>query len=202
MISRRTFLGIVFTCCLPLAWFAPAAIALGRSARINPLLSLRYKHWKWRRSFAPISRAGSSTLSPRFHCWLHLRSAAVSARLTSNAVNTQTLGLVLILLIPMPTLWFGKSENAISWDTTGEVSKAYSPWLGHVSTRQIVSDWPKRYLRETFVKVNPAIHSTEVLARPQDLQAIALSPIEITQLVQRAKVQEELWQEVGHRRIL
>ena len=55
-------------------------------------------------------------------------------------------------------------------DTTGEVSKAYGSWLGVVSTRHSFLIDPNGILRETFVKVNPAIHSTEVLARLDELQ--------------------------------
>ena len=55
-------------------------------------------------------------------------------------------------------------------DTTGNVSKAYGSWLGVVSTRHSFLIDPNGILRETFVKVNPSIHSTEVLARLEELQ--------------------------------
>nr|WP_277871354.1 redoxin domain-containing protein [Chroococcidiopsis cubana] len=55
-------------------------------------------------------------------------------------------------------------------DTTGEVSKAYGSWIGVVSMRHSFLIDPDGILRETFVKVNPAIHSTEVLARLEELQ--------------------------------
>jgi peroxiredoxin Q/BCP len=55
-------------------------------------------------------------------------------------------------------------------DPTGEVSKAYGSWIGVVSMRHSFLIDPDGVLRETFVKVNPAIHSTEVLARLSELQ--------------------------------
>lgn len=59
-------------------------------------------------------------------------------------------------------------------DTTGEVSKAYGSWIGVVSMRHSFLIDPDGILRETFVKVNPAIHSTEVLARLTELQKTAV----------------------------
>lgn len=58
-------------------------------------------------------------------------------------------------------------------DTTGEVSKAYGSWLGAVSVRHSFIIDPQGILRETFVKVNPTVHSMEVLARLDELQAAA-----------------------------
>lgn len=55
-------------------------------------------------------------------------------------------------------------------DTTGEVSKAYGSWLGNLSVRHSFIIDPKGTLQATFVKVNPAIHSTEVLTRLTELQ--------------------------------
>ena len=55
-------------------------------------------------------------------------------------------------------------------DTAGEVSKAYGSWIGVVSMRHSFLIDPDGILRETFVKVNPVIHSTEVLARLAELQ--------------------------------
>jgi peroxiredoxin Q/BCP len=68
---------------------------------------------------------------------------------------------------------FCDSENLkfpLLADTTGEVSKAYGSWLGTVSSRHSFVIDPNGILRETFVKVNPVIHSAEVLARLEDLQ--------------------------------
>ncbi|WKT81426.1 peroxiredoxin [Thermosynechococcus sp. PP45] len=55
-------------------------------------------------------------------------------------------------------------------DPDGRVSKAYGSWLGFVSLRHSFIIDPEGILRERFVKVNPAIHSQEVLARLEELQ--------------------------------
>lgn len=56
-------------------------------------------------------------------------------------------------------------------DTIGEVSRAYGSWLGAVSVRHSFIIDPQGILRETFVTVNPTVHSIEVLARLDELQA-------------------------------
>lgn len=58
-------------------------------------------------------------------------------------------------------------------DTDGKVSKAYGSWLGISSMRHSFLIDPNGVLRESFVKVSPAIHSTEVLARLEELQKTA-----------------------------
>ncbi|MEL6163757.1 MAG: peroxiredoxin [Cyanobacteria bacterium J06628_3] len=55
-------------------------------------------------------------------------------------------------------------------DTTGTVSKAYGSWLSFVSSRHSFIIDPDGILRETFVKVNPIVHSQDVMARLKDLQ--------------------------------
>jgi peroxiredoxin Q/BCP len=55
-------------------------------------------------------------------------------------------------------------------DTDGAVSKTYGSWIGYVSMRHSFIIDPQGILRETFVKVNPTIHSQEVLARLEKLQ--------------------------------
>lgn len=55
-------------------------------------------------------------------------------------------------------------------DTDGKVSKTYGSWLNFISMRHSFIIDPNGILRETFVRVNPAIHSQEVLARLQELQ--------------------------------
>ena len=60
-------------------------------------------------------------------------------------------------------------------DTTGGVSKAYGSWLTFISMRHTFIIDPHGILRETFVKVNPAIHSKEVLARLNELQQATAS---------------------------
>lgn len=56
-------------------------------------------------------------------------------------------------------------------DTDGTVSKAYGSWLNFFSMRHSFIIDPQGQLREIFVKVRPAIHSQEVLARLDELQA-------------------------------
>ena len=56
-------------------------------------------------------------------------------------------------------------------DTDGSVSKAYGSWLNFFSMRHSFIVDPEGQLREIFVKVRPAIHSEEVLARLDELQA-------------------------------
>lgn len=56
-------------------------------------------------------------------------------------------------------------------DTDGRVSKAYGSWLNFLSMRHSFIIDPQGQLRETYVKVIPAIHSEEVLARLDELQA-------------------------------
>ncbi|MBW4582801.1 MAG: peroxiredoxin [Tildeniella nuda ZEHNDER 1965/U140] len=56
-------------------------------------------------------------------------------------------------------------------DTDGSVSKAYGSWMGVVALRHTYIVDPDGVLRATFTGVNPAIHSTEVLAKLSELQA-------------------------------
>lgn len=58
-------------------------------------------------------------------------------------------------------------------DTKGTVSKAYGSWMSFISVRHTFLIDPKGNLREIFLKVNPAIHSKEVLARLEELQKLA-----------------------------
>ncbi len=58
-------------------------------------------------------------------------------------------------------------------DVGGKVSKAYGSWLGYVSLRHTYLIDPDGMMRERFVGVNPAIHSTEVLAKLDELQSTA-----------------------------
>ncbi|MBC7969492.1 MAG: peroxiredoxin [Verrucomicrobia bacterium] len=56
-------------------------------------------------------------------------------------------------------------------DTDGSVSKRYGSWMGVVALRHTYVIDPNGILRSTFTGVNPAIHSTEVLAKLDELQA-------------------------------
>jgi thioredoxin-dependent peroxiredoxin len=55
-------------------------------------------------------------------------------------------------------------------DEEGAVSKMYGSWMGFLSMRHTFLIDPKGILRERFVKVSPAVHSTEVLERLAELQ--------------------------------
>jgi thioredoxin-dependent peroxiredoxin len=56
-------------------------------------------------------------------------------------------------------------------DTNGAVSKAYGSWIGAVALRHTYVIDPTGTLRAIFTGVNPAIHSTEVLTKLEELQS-------------------------------
>ena len=56
-------------------------------------------------------------------------------------------------------------------DTDGKVSKAYGSWIGFLSMRHTFIIDPEGIMREIFLDVRPASHSTEVLARLDELQS-------------------------------
>ena len=56
-------------------------------------------------------------------------------------------------------------------DEDGAVSQSYGSWLGGMSMRHTFLIDPEGTLRETFLKVSPAIHSEEVLAELKHLQS-------------------------------
>jgi thioredoxin-dependent peroxiredoxin len=58
-------------------------------------------------------------------------------------------------------------------DVDGDVSKAYGSWMGFISLRHSFIIDPDGILRDRFVKVNPSVHSSEVIARLDELQASA-----------------------------
>lgn len=181
MISRRTFLTSVFACCLSiLAWcyFATPALALG--GKLPPVnqpapqftlptntgdgevsLSDLRGQWVVLYFYPKDFTAGCTLEAKRFQQDLpkyidkNAQIIGVSAdSIDSHAEFCDSEGLKFPLLA----------------DTTGEVSKAYGSWIGVVSMRHSFLIDPDGILRETFVKVNPAIHSTEVLARLEELQ--------------------------------
>jgi peroxiredoxin Q/BCP len=181
MISRRNFLNTVFTCCFAvLAWlnFGPTAMAIG--GNLPPV-----------NQPAPEFRLPTNTgdgevaLSAFRGKWVVLyfypkdftAGCTLEARRFQQDLpkyvdkNTQIIGVSADSVDSHAQ--FCDSENLkfpLLADTTGEVSIAYGSWLGYVSTRNSFLIDPNGILRETFVKVNPAIHSTEVLARLEDLQ--------------------------------
>lgn len=182
MISRRTFLGVVFTCCFAiLAWFAPAALALGGKI---PLLNQPAPEF----TLPTNTGDGKVALSDFRGKWVVLyfypqdftAGCTLEARRFQQdlpkylAKNTEIIGVSADSVDSHAE--FCDSENLrfpLLTDTTGEVSKAYGSWLGQVSKRNSFLIDPDGILRETFVEVNPAIHSTEVLTRLKELQAIA-----------------------------
>ncbi|NEP19390.1 MAG: peroxiredoxin [Leptolyngbya sp. SIO4C1] len=56
-------------------------------------------------------------------------------------------------------------------DTDGAVSKAYGSWMSPMSLRHTYLIDPDGIMRERFLGVRPVIHSQEVLARLDELQA-------------------------------
>ena len=70
-------------------------------------------------------------------------------------------------------------------DETGQVSRTYGSWMGVLSMRHTFLVGPDGILRERFVKVSPAVHSTEVLELLTELvkcQGQSCSPSESTSL--------------------
>ncbi|HLO87665.1 MAG TPA: peroxiredoxin [Nostocaceae cyanobacterium] len=182
MISRRTFINILLATCLALiSWwnFAPNAQALGgKLPAINQLapdftlptntgdgkISLSDLRGKWVvLYFYPKDFTSGCTLEARRfqqdlpkYLAKNAQIIGVSADdVDSHAKFCNSEGLKFPLLA----------------DTTGAVSKAYGSWIGFVSMRHSFIIDPQGVLRETFVGVNPAIHSQEVLARLEQLQA-------------------------------
>jgi thioredoxin-dependent peroxiredoxin len=56
-------------------------------------------------------------------------------------------------------------------DSKGTISKAYGSWMGYVSLRHTYIIDPDGILRASFLGVQPAVHSQEVLAKLDELQA-------------------------------
>jgi thioredoxin-dependent peroxiredoxin len=184
MISRRTFLGSVLAGCLVLlAWinFTPTALAMGGK---QPLLneaapeftlptntgdgevSLADYRGKWVvLYFYPKDFTSGCTLEARrFQQDLpkyidkNVQILGVSADdVDSHAEFCESEGLKFPLLA----------------DTDGKVSKAYGSWMGFVSLRHTYIIDAQGILREQYLGVQPAIHSTEVLARLNQLQSAA-----------------------------
>lgn len=184
MISRRTIFCVLFASCLAfLSWlnFAPPASALGGKLpavdRPAPEFTL------------PTNTGdGKISLSDYRGQWVVLyfypkdftSGCTLEARRFQQdlrkylAKNTQILGVSADDVNSHAE--FCDSEGLkfpLLADTTGSVSKAYGSWLGFMSARHSFIIDPDGILRETFVGVNPAVHSAEVLARLDELQASA-----------------------------
>lgn len=182
MISRRTFLSILFASCFAvITWlnFTPTANALGgKLPAINqpaPLftlptntgdgeISLSDLRGKWTvLYFYPKDFTSGCTIEARrFQQDLpkYVEKNAQIIGVSADDVNSHA--------------EFCDSEGLkfpLLADTTGSVSKAYGSWIGFVSMRHSFIIDPNGILRETFVKVNPSIHSREVLAKLEQLQS-------------------------------
>lgn len=182
MTSRRTFINIVLVSCFALiSWlnFTPSAQALGgKLPAINQpapgftlptntgegKISLSDLQGKWVvLYFYPKDFTSGCTLEARRfqqdlpkYIAKNAQIIGVSADdIDSHAKFCDSEGLKFPLLA----------------DTTGAVSKTYGSWIGFVSMRHSFIIDPQGILRETFVKVNPAIHSQEILAKLTQLQA-------------------------------
>ena len=181
MISRRYFLSILFTICLVLVSlnFVHPAFALGgKLPAVNQpapeftlptnsgegKISLSDYRGKWLVVyFYPKDFTSGCTLEarrfqqdlPKYHS-KNTQILGVSADdVNSHAQFCDSEGLKFPLLA----------------DTDGKVSKAYGSWMSFISSRHSFIIDPDGILRETFVKVNPTIHSQEVLARLDELQS-------------------------------
>lgn len=182
--SRRAFVSTLLASCLAfLAWFnfTPTAIALGgKQPPLNQLapdftlptnsgdgtLSLSDYRGKWVvLYFYPKDFTSGCTLEARRfqqdlpkYIERNVQILGVSADdVDSHAEFCDSEGLKFPLLA----------------DTDGSVSKAYGSWMGFVSLRHTYIIDPEGILRETFLGVQPAIHSQEVLARLDELRSTA-----------------------------
>jgi thioredoxin-dependent peroxiredoxin len=184
MISRRTFLNILFASCISvISWlnFTPAADALGGTL---PAINQPVPEF----TLPTNTGDGKISLSDLRGKWLVLyfypkdftSGCTIEARRFQQDLpqylekNTQIIG-VSADDIDSHTK-FCDSEGLkfpLLADTDGSVSKAYGSWLGFLSMRHSFIIDPQGVLRETFVKVNPTVHSSEVLARLEKLQSTA-----------------------------
>ncbi|MBW4592161.1 MAG: peroxiredoxin [Brasilonema angustatum HA4187-MV1] len=184
MISRRTFLSILFATCLAvISWlnFVPTADALGGKLPAinqsapdftlptntgNGKISLSDLRGNWVvLYFYPKDFTSGCTIEARrfqqdLPKYIERKAQIIGVSaddIDSHAEFCDSEGLKFPLLA----------------DTTGAVSKAYGSWLGFMSVRHSFIIDPQGIVRETFVKVNPVIHSKEVLARLEELQKAA-----------------------------
>jgi len=182
MVSRRTFISILFATCLAvISWFnfTPPAEALGGKLPAinqpapeftlptntgNGKVSLADFRGKWVvLYFYPKDFTSGCTIEARRfqqdlpkYIQKNTEIIGISADdVDSHAEFCDSEGLKFPLLA----------------DIKGEVSKAYGSWIGVVSMRHSFIIDPQGILRATFVKVNPSIHSMQVLERLNKLQS-------------------------------
>ncbi|MDZ8024372.1 MAG: peroxiredoxin [Nostoc sp. DedQUE01] len=184
MISRRTFLSILFASCISIiSWlnFIPTADALGGKL---PAINQAAPEF----TLPTNTGDGKISLSDFRGKWVVLyfypkdftSGCTIEARRFQEDLpkylgkNTQILGVSADDIDSHAK--FCDSEGLkfpLLADTDGSVSKAYGSWLSFLSMRHSFIIDPQGTLRETFVKVNPTIHSSEVLARLEKLQSAA-----------------------------
>ncbi|WP_293145362.1 MULTISPECIES: peroxiredoxin [unclassified Microcoleus] len=181
MISRRKFFSTLLAICLAFVSFnfAPPALALGGKL---PAVNQAAPDF----SLPTNSGDGQISLSDYRGKWLVVyfypkdftSGCTIEARRFQQdlpkylAKNTQIIGISADDVNSHAE--FCDSEGLkfpLLADTDGKISKAYGSWMSFISSRHSFIIDPEGILRETFVKVNPAIHSKEVLARLGELQA-------------------------------
>ena len=185
MISRRIFLVALFTCCFTILAqfnFAPSAIALG-----GKLPSINQPAPEF--TLPTNTGDGEVALSDFRGNWVVLyfypkdftTGCTLEARRFQQDLpkysekNAQIIGVSADSVDSHAKFCDAeKLKFPLLADVDGKVSKAYGSWLSPVSVRHSFLIDPNGIMRETFVKVNPAIHSTEVLARLEELQKTAV----------------------------
>lgn len=181
MTSRRNFLSIFFAICLVFLSlnFVPPALALGgKLPAVNqpaPEFTLPTNSGKGKVS---LSDYRGKWLVVYFYPQDFTSGCTLEARRFQQDLpkyrgkNTEILGISVDDIKSHAE--FCDSEGLrfpLLADTDGKVSKAYGSWMSFISARHSFIIDPDGILRETFVKVNPAIHSQEVLARLDELQS-------------------------------
>ncbi len=184
MISRRTFLSTLLASCLAfLGWlnFTPTANALGGT---QPPINEPAPEF----TLPTNTGDGQVSLSDYRGQWVVLYfypkdftpGCTLEARRFQQDLPKYVARNVQILGVSADDIdshaEFCDSEGLkfpLLADTDGAVSKAYGSWLGVASLRHTYLIDPEGILREIFLGVRPAIHSTEVLARLDDLQSAA-----------------------------
>lgn len=180
MRSRRSAIGIILAICLTfMCWFAPAASAMGGKLPVVDTPAPNF-------TLPTNTGDGEISLSDYAGKWVVVyfypqdftEGCTIEARRFQQDLskyvdkNAQIIGISADSVKSHAE--FCDSEGLkfpLLADTKGEVSKAYGSWLGAASVRHSFIIDPQGRLRATFVKVNPIVHSREVLARLDELQA-------------------------------
>lgn len=184
MISRRTFLNLVWVCCFSLLTFfgaVPPAQALGGP---QPTLDQPAPTF----TLPTNTGTGSISLADYRGKWVVVyfypkdftSGCTLEARRFQQDLpkyqhrNTQIVGISVDSVDSHAEFCDSEGLNfPLLADTDGSVSKAYGSWMGVVALRHTYIVDPDGILRATFTGVNPAIHSTEVLAKLDQLQSQA-----------------------------